>query len=83
MHVDISPENEQYLQQLVVAGFYASQSQAMDVAIELLKRREHLQRELQRGIDEADRGELLDGEEVFGRLEERASRIEDNARKSG
>ena len=80
MHIDISPENAQYLQQLVVQGLYASQSQALGAAIELLKHRERLQRELQRGSDEADRGELLDGEEVFERLLERARQIENDAR---
>ena len=83
MHVEISPENQQYLQQLVQDGLYLSQAQAIDVAIELLKRQEQLQRELQLGIDQANRGELRDGDEVFRRLEERARQIEEAARKSG
>jgi len=30
-----------------------------------------LRREIQRGIDQADRGEFLDGDEVFARLKQR------------
>lgn len=82
MSIELSAENDRYLQQVVQQGVYPSLAQAMNEAVELLKRRDQLRREIQIGIDEADRGELLDGEEVFRRLEERAREIEANSRKS-
>jgi antitoxin ParD1/3/4 len=82
MNIELSPESEQFLQQVVREGVYASQSQAINAALELLKRRDRLQRELQLGSEQAERGELIDGEEVFRELKQRAREITANARKN-
>ena len=82
MASDISPENQQYLDQAVANGTYPSEAQALDEAVELLRKRDQLRAEVNVGMAEAERGELLPEEEVFDRLEKRARQIEANARKS-
>ncbi len=81
MSAELSAENDRYLQEAVESGAYPSLAQAMNAAVELLRRRDELRREIQAGIDEANRGELLDGEEVFRELKRRAREITAEARK--
>ncbi len=80
MATEISPENQQYLKQVVQNGTYRDQREALDQAVELLKRRDQLRGDIQAGIDEADRGELIPAEMVYDRLEQRAEEIERRAR---
>jgi len=80
MGTEISAKNERYLQQLVERGIYRDRGEAVDEAVELLKRRDQLRGDVHSGIEQADRGELLDAEDVFRRLEERARQIEAKAR---
>jgi antitoxin ParD1/3/4 len=73
---EMSAENERYLDQAVRDGLYASRDQAIDIAVELLKRRDQLRRDVQVGVEQADRGDLIPAEDVFRRLEQRAREIE-------
>ena len=82
MSIDLSPENSRYIARLVETGAYANEAQALDEAVLLLRKRDELRADVQAGIDQADRGELLPGEEVFKRLEERADQIERSARRT-
>jgi len=79
MNVDLSPENSRYVRQRVEAGAYPNESEAVDEAIRLLRKRDELRADVLAGIGEADRGELLPAEDVFARLEERARQIEEAA----
>jgi Arc/MetJ-type ribon-helix-helix transcriptional regulator len=76
----ISAENERYLQQLVERGVYRDLAEAIDDAVELLKKRDQLRSDVRAGIEQADRGELLDADLVLQRLEARAREIVDSAR---
>ena len=80
MSTEISAENERYLQLLIERGIYRDRAEAIDEAVELLKRRDQLRSDVHSGIEQADRGKLLDAEDVFQRLEERAHQIEAKAR---
>ncbi len=80
MATEISPENQQYLKQVVQNGTYRDQREALDQAVELLRRRDPLRGDIQAGIDQADRGELIPAEMLFDRLEQRAEEIERRAR---
>lgn len=82
MSIEISAENEHYIRQAVERGIYRDRADAIDKAVELLRRRDQLISDVRSGIEQADRGELLDAEVVFRRLEERARQIEANARRS-
>jgi predicted transcriptional regulator len=80
MSTEMSADNERYLQQMIERGIYRDRTAAIDEALALLKRRDRLRRDVHAGIDQADRGELLDAEGVIQRLLERARQIEAAAR---
>ena len=77
---NISPDNARYIDEAVSSGRYNDANQALDEAISLLKKRDHLRADVQAGIEQADRGELLPAEKVFDKLEQRARQIEEAAR---
>ena len=72
MSIELSPENSRYLSELVSCGAFATETQALDEAVVLLKKREALRADVQLGIDQANRGELIPADEVFSRIEKRA-----------
>lgn len=80
MTIPLSPENEGFLRDLVSAGTFPSETDALNAAVGLLKRRQALRAEIQLGIDQADRGELIPAEEVFAEMDEYAAEIERQAR---
>jgi len=59
MSTDISPQNEQYIQEAVARGVFHTRSEALDAAIELLRRRETVIREVNAGIEQIERGEVV------------------------
>lgn len=69
MSADIAPENEQFIQDMIARGAFHSGGEALDVAVQLLKRREQLVRDVNAGIAELERGEcgLLDVEDIKAR----------------
>jgi len=80
MSSEISADSQHYLEQAVARGIYRDHAEAIDQAISLLRQRDQLRSDVQAGIDQADRGELLDAAGVFERLEHRAREIEAQAR---
>ncbi len=79
--VGLSPANEEFVQDALAKGVYASRQQLLDEAVELLKKRERLRGMIQEGLDELDRGEGIPGDEVFARLEARAEEISRSAKR--
>ena len=79
MNVSLTPELERLVHEKVESGLYNSASEVVREALRLLRERDELQRmrleelrrEIQIGIDQADRGELLDGETVMADLRRR------------
>jgi antitoxin ParD1/3/4 len=57
MNANLSPENEQFLDHAVLVGMYHDRDEALDQAVELLRRREQLIRDVNVGIDQLERGE--------------------------
>jgi Arc/MetJ-type ribon-helix-helix transcriptional regulator len=57
MSSQLSPENENYLQYAVTSGLFHDRGEALDKAVELLKNREQLIRDVNRGIEQLERGE--------------------------
>ena len=80
MSIEISDENERYLQQSIERGMYRDRAAAIDAAVALLRQRDQLRSEVRAGIEQADSGELMPAEDVFRRLEARARQIEREAR---
>ena len=58
MSSDLTPENEQYLQEVIARGMYSSRQDALNVAVVLLKQREEILSEVKAGMDQVERGEV-------------------------
>lgn len=78
VNVSLTPELEAFLQSRVSSGRYQTTSEVVREALRLLERQEQereqamqqLKAKLERGAAEAERGELLDGDQVFEELRE-------------
>jgi antitoxin ParD1/3/4 len=79
MPIALPPELEKFVQSQVASGKYGSIEAVFLAAIKLLEeieriyqgRFEELRRDVLVGIEEADRGELLDAEAAIGKLQEK------------
>lgn len=73
MSTNLSPENEHFLERVVSVGMFNNRDEALDRAVELLRCREELIREVNKGIDQLERGEgvPLDIEGVKSAVRER------------
>ncbi len=86
MNVSLTPELEQLIHKKVESGLYLSASEVVREALRLLEERDRLnvlklvelRKEIQIGIDQADRGELLDGPEVFAKLRKKVRTTTNN-----
>ena len=84
MNISLASELEQLVRDQVNSGKYNSISEMIGQALHLLLERDRLQEErlgelkakIRVGIEELDRGEGIDGEEVFAEIEEDIRRIE-------
>lgn len=80
MNVSLTPQLEEFIKRKVESGLYHTSSEVIREALRLLEEHdrfqemklETLRKEIKSGIDSLDRGEGIDGEEVFARLERRA-----------
>ena len=78
VNVSLTPELDAFLQSRVKSGRYQTTSEVVREALRLLERQERerdeafqqLKAKLEIGAAEAERGELLDGDEVFDELRE-------------
>ena len=78
VNVSLTPELEAFLQRRVKSGRYQTTSEVVREAIRVLERHEkereeglrQLKAKLRRGAAQAERGELLDGDQVFDELRE-------------
>jgi antitoxin ParD1/3/4 len=84
MNVSLTPELEKLVHEKVKSGRYLSASEVVREALRLLEERDRLfelrlaelQRRLSVGVEQADRGELIDEDDVFAELEEETRQIE-------
>lgn len=78
VNISITPELDAFLQSRVQSGRYQTTSEVVREALRLLERQERerddalagLRQKLHRGAEQAERNELLDGDEVFVELKE-------------
>jgi antitoxin ParD1/3/4 len=76
VNISLTPELDAFLQRRVKSGRYQTTSEVVREALRLLERQERerkdtlrqLQSKLASGADQAERGELIDGDEVFAEL---------------
>jgi antitoxin ParD1/3/4 len=78
VNISLTPELGAFLQSRVKSGRYQTNSEVVREALRLLQRQEkerdqafrQLKTKLERGAGQAERGELLDGNDVFEELRE-------------
>ncbi len=79
MNVSLTPELQQFIQSQLESGRYASSDELIIALIKLLEERDRIYKsrfdELQRkiiiGIEASEQGEVVDGETVFRKLEQK------------
>ena len=84
MNVSLTPELEDLVHAKVKSGRYLSASEVVREGLRLLEDRDRLfeirladlQQKVTVGVDQADRGELIDEEDVFAELEADTQQIE-------
>jgi Arc/MetJ-type ribon-helix-helix transcriptional regulator len=76
MRIDLSPENENYIDQTVANGLFHDREHALNAAVELLKRRERLIRDVNSGIEQLEKGlgEPFDIEGMMAEIDEQLGR---------
>lgn len=90
MNVSLTPELEQFVHDKVKSGRYLSASEVVREALRLLEERDRLyqaklaelRQHLVIGIEQADRGELIDDDDVFAELEDDIRQIEAEQRRT-
>jgi antitoxin ParD1/3/4 len=76
LNVSLTHELERFVEERVASGLYQTASEVVREGLRLLEEREaarqtaleELRRHVAVGIEQADRGEFLDGDEVFEEL---------------
>ncbi len=87
VNISLTPELERLVAEKVASGRYQSASEVVREGLRLLEERDMIRRarldELREqvavGLEQAKRGELLDGDQVFAELEEEHRRIDEAA----
>jgi antitoxin ParD1/3/4 len=77
MNVHLTPELEQLVQSKVKSGRYNSASEVVREALRLLEQRDEvftvrkneIRKQIEEGWQSAQRGEFVDGDEVFDRID--------------
>ena len=85
MNVQLTREAEELIRQKVESGRYNSASEVVREALRLLEereqidelRREEIRNTIDEGLEALRRGEAVDGEEVFARLEAELDAMEE------
>jgi len=68
MHIDLPAEQQTFIDDLVACGRFSSPNDAICEAVRLLISREQLKQKIQVGVEQANRGMLVDHDTVFGQL---------------
>ena len=80
MNVHLGPVFDEFVAELLKTGHYQTQSEVLREGLRLLKEREELKKlrlaelrnEISVGIEQADRGEFVDGPEAFNKIRQRS-----------
>jgi antitoxin ParD1/3/4 len=88
MNVSLTPELEQFVHSRVASGLYQTASEVVREGLRLLEQREQareiapkeLRAKIRRGVQQADRGELLDGDVVFDEIRQLSARRRANSK---
>jgi putative addiction module CopG family antidote len=76
MHVNLPSDVDQFVKELVVAGKYPSEQEAIAEGLRLLMSREQLKVEIAKAAQQLDEGLGLEEDEVFAEVEAVIASIE-------
>jgi len=79
MNIELQADAVQFVEGLVASGQYKSASEAVAEGVRLLMSRQQLRAEIQKGVDELDAGQGIDGKVVFSELRGRAQKMIESA----
>ena len=79
MNIELPEDAVQFVEGLVASGQFASADEAVAEGVRLLMSRQQLRADIQKGIDQLDAGQGIDGEEVFAELRERAKKLTESS----
>ena len=75
MNVSLTPELEKFVESKVESGLYNNASEVVRESLRLLKEHDEIRvkwrEQIERGWLQAQRGELVDGDEAFRKADER------------
>ena len=78
MTVDLPLETAKTLESLIESGEFETAEAAIGECVRLLAVRNKLRADIQKGIDELDSGQWIEGKVVFAELRERAQRLSEH-----
>jgi antitoxin ParD1/3/4 len=82
MNVHLGPVFDEFVAGLLKSGYYQTQSEVLREGLRLLKEREEtkrlrlaeLRKEIAVGMEQADRGQFVDGPEAFAKIRQSSTR---------
>jgi Arc/MetJ-type ribon-helix-helix transcriptional regulator len=81
MSIEISPENERFIERQIARGAFRNRGEVLDAGIELLRMRDDLLERVDRGRNQLDTGEFTDYDEAA--LKERFEQLKARTRRMG
>ncbi len=75
MASSIPSDVQKLVNEMLASGHYDSEAAVMREALRLLKQRDDLKRDVRHAIAELDRGEGIEGKEVFKELRSKAAKL--------
>ena len=81
MNVNLGHTFDEFVAEMLKSGLYQSQSEILREGLRLLKEREELKKlrlaelrkEIRLGVEQADRGELIDGKQAFAKIRKKSA----------
>ena len=80
MNIDLPQEQRAFIHSLVDSGRFSSADEVIGEGIRLLVAQEQLRQQVEIGIEEADRGNLVDHDTVFAYLKSLATAAQHRSR---
>ena len=77
MNINLPPDQQAFIENLVQSGRFASADDVIGECVRLLVSREQLREQVNIGIKQADRGDLIDHDTVFTHLRTRAAELQE------
>ena len=76
MNISLPPDQQSFIDDLVQSGRFSSADEAIRECVRLLMTREQLRHQIDVGIQQADRDDVMDHDTVFANLRSRAAELQ-------